>query len=918
MKNVRYLALGLIVLGVCGLWLASRVGSRSTPTTDAVGTFPGASVILVTLDTTRADRFGCYGSTAGLTPFMDQLAERGIVFDQAQATAPVTLPSHASMMTGLTPIRHGVRNNGMFSLDSSLETLAERFSEAGYATGAFVSAEVLSERYGLGQGFDIYDDDLSQGRRLSESMVAARRGDLTLQAALAWIDGIASDRPFFLWLHLYDPHAPYEPPSEYRARFPSDPYGGEIAFVDDLVRQLVERLETTDRLDRTVLSVIADHGESLGEHGERTHGILLNQATIHVPWILVPPGSVAGSRVVQPVTVADVAPVLARLAEVESPNADLLEGVATPWTRPETGERDIYYETMLPMYQYGWSAFRGLRRGAWELLSAARDELFELSQDPRQLVDLAESEPGQLEFMRGRLAAVAATDDRLDVDLAQNMRPSERQALEALGYLATTSAPRRDPPDPRDLIVGHVYVESAQHLAKAGRVEEALREIDGMLSRDPQNLAALNVKGRMLIGVGRLEEAEQLLRRGLEVDPRNSDVISGLCQLEMMRRDYGRAIELARMGRDSRSPFGVFDALEARALMNLGRDGEASGVIERAAAARPDDPDVLVVRAQLAGKQGRNDDAEADLRRAVVADPFHTPSRRELGRLLQTTSRDEEAIDVYEDLLRNSPFDHEALLALGTIMLRRDVSRSVPYLEEAARLAPGKADVLTALGVAYIQNNRLVEAEATLRRAVFIAGDDPQVRNNLGIALLRLGRYDEAEAELRPIIESFPRFVQPRNNLAIALAEQGDLVAAEKEAVAALAINPDFLDGLLTLASLQHRAGRMNDERETLEKALALAPESDDIRVKLGVAAGLADRCARSLELLEPFFSRPDELTAEAHLAAARCLEDAGRVADGLRHFEEAARKSPPGRVREEARVGVQRLSLELPAPSKR
>jgi arylsulfatase A-like enzyme len=315
LRPAKIAGVALILAGAVALALSIRVGRSPAPPT-SLGSHPDASVVIVTLDTTRADRLGCYGSTAGTTPVLDGLAAEGVVFENAQSVAPVTLPAHSSMMTGLSPIKHGVRNNGMFVLSDELETLAEVFSANGYATGAFVSAQVLARRYGLTQGFDVYDDDLSKSRKFGQTMVPSRRGGLTLEAATAWLETVPSDRPVFLWLHLYDPHAPYDPPPEFRARFPGDPYGGEIAYADSVVGDLLATLEESGRLSDTVFTVLGDHGEGLGEHGEATHGFLLHQATIHVPWILRAPGMTGPSRVVDPVSIVDLAPLLTAMVGV--------------------------------------------------------------------------------------------------------------------------------------------------------------------------------------------------------------------------------------------------------------------------------------------------------------------------------------------------------------------------------------------------------------------------------------------------------------------------------------------------------------------------------------------------------------------------------------------------------------------------
>jgi arylsulfatase A-like enzyme/cytochrome c-type biogenesis protein CcmH/NrfG len=870
---------------------------------------------MVTLDTTRADRFGCYGSTAGLTPFLDSLAQRGVVFENAQSVAPITLPSHASMLTGLYPTKHGVRNNGMFVLGDEIETLAEVFSENGYATGAFVSAQVLVARYGLDQGFDIYDDDLSRSRKSGLSMVPSRRGNVTLEAAKEWLATQPSDKPVFLWLHLYDPHAPYDPPGNFRARFPSDPYAGEIAFVDALVADLAATLDQSGRLGNTVLTVLADHGEGLGEHGENTHGFLLHPATIHVPWILTTPATDKPIRVADPVSTADLSPLLTGLVDLRAPNQDRSDGVL-PFGGQNVARsaRAVYFEAMLPMFQYGWSELRGVRSGKWELHSGTRKELFNMAADPRQLTDLADSEPLELENSSRLLDEIVGEDQGLTVEAALELPPAERQALEALGYIANTSPARRNPPDPRDLVAGHAQIERAHHFMSVGDYREALASIDVMLAGDPENLAALSLKGNVYTAMGDLDLAEQTYRRCLEIDPANSDVVAGLCRLETLRGRHERVIELAQVGRGTRSPFGVFDAIEARALAALGRENEADALLASALATNPDDPDLLSAYAERLLQQGREAEAEAALTRAVDKSPFHQRARRLLGQLLQEGGRSQDAVAVYEEMLRIRPDDAETLYAIGSVLLDSDPTAALPYLEEASRLAPSKSRFLTGLGVAYLKTGRMSEAEATLRRAIVLSPDDPSIRNNLGIILIQSRRFEEAIAELNALLESHPEFVAARNNFAIALAETGDLVRAEREVRQAIENSPDYLDALLTLAAILDRGERLDEEYAVLQRAFALSPERIDIRDRLAMGAALVGRCDHTLELIGERVERPDNMTAELNLTIAKCLEQRGNDTLALRHFEHAARKSPPGVVRVEAQSGIQRLGLGLQA----
>lgn len=912
MRFTKTVGIALIIAGALGLWLSSRADPR-TPIPDSIGTFPGASVVMVTLDTTRADRLGCYGSTAGLTPFLDNLAEHGIVFDNAESVAPITLPSHTSMMTGLYPTKHQVRNNGMFVLGDEFETLAEVFSENGYATGAFISAQVLVARYGLDQGFDLYDDDLTQARKTGQTMVPSRRGNVTLEAAKQWLATVPPDKPVFLWLHLYDPHAPYDPPGNFRSRFPGDPYGGEIAFADALVADLHATLDQSGRLDDTVFTVLADHGEGLGEHGENTHGFLLHPPTIHVPWILSTPATKQPMRVVDPVSIVDLSPLVTGLVGLEEPNQDSSDGRVPFGGQDSTrAARALYFEAMLPLFQYGWSELRGIRSDNWEMHAGTRDELFNMRTDPRQLTDLAESEPLERENLSRLLDDFVEDDEGLNVEAAMELPPSEREALEALGYLANTSPVRRNPPDPRDLVTGHVQVERAQSQLAAGEYEDALASLDIMLDSDPQNLAALSLKGNVFISMGELDRAEEAFGRCLEIDPGNSDIVVGLCRVEAMRGRHEKVIELAHIGRETRSPFGIFDAIEAQALVSLGREDEADALLASALAEKPDDADILSTYAERQIVKGENAKAEEALTRAVTTSPFHKRARRLLGELLKKNGRPQDAIEVYEQMLRIQPTDADAQFAIGSILLDSNPSAALPYLEEACRLAPSRAFFLTSLGIAYLKDGRMNEAEAALRRAIALSPDDPGIRNNLGIVLVQTKRFEDAIRELNTLLENNPRFTPARNNLAIALAESGDLVLAERQVRQAIDEDRNYLDAQLTLAAILSRSERINEEYVVLERAFRLAPERIDIRNRLAMAAATAGRCDHTLELVADGVDSPSEMPPGLNLNVATCLEQQGRIELALRHFEQAAKTSPPGPIRNDAQAGIQRVGLRL------
>ena len=490
------------------------------------------NIVVITLDTTRADRIGAYGAKGVETPALDRIANEGVLFEQAVAVAPLTLPAHSSIFTAKFPPEHGVRDNGGFFLGAEQVTLAELLKSRGYRTGAFVSAYVLDSKWGLDQGFDAYVDDFDISPTRGASLSATQRpANEVVDKALPWMDG-AAGAPFFAWLHLYDPHAPYRPPEPFESRYKDHPYNGEIAFTDSQIQRLITHLQSSGVYDRTIIAVMGDHGESLGDHGESAHGFFIYNSATHVPFMIRTPFSATrGRRVTDPVRAVDLMPTVLDLLGVRHP--DGLSGVSlVPLMTGATRELalDAYSEAMYPLHHYGWSDLRALRAGRYKVIDAPRPELYDLEHDPAEATNLfAERQPlgdrmiAQLRSMEARFRTTVAELPAPDVD------PEARERLAALGYVgsfvANASDPRTGRADPKDKIGLFNKLGTAQEISKDADADDPAafaritRLLEEVVQEDPQVIDGWFMLGTQHLRRGDPEKAVAYLKRTLTLKP---------------------------------------------------------------------------------------------------------------------------------------------------------------------------------------------------------------------------------------------------------------------------------------------------------------------------------------------------------------------------------------------------------------
>lgn len=603
------------------------------PEATAVARAPSASVLLVTVDTLRPDALG-WVSGANATPALDRLASGGLRFRSAVAPAPLTFPSHAAMMTGVLPRRLGLRDNGQ-TLGGEPETLAGVLRARGYSTAAFVSGYPLSRAFGLDRGFDAYDDRFTAGA--GENL--ERTAPATTKAAVAWL---ASARaPWFLWVHYFDPHFPYEPPAGFARTGARGAYDGEVAYADRAIADLLAAAETS--AGERLLTVFAgDHGESLGEHGEGTHGFFVYDATILVPLVFRLPGTIAPAESRAPAQLVDLAPTVADL--VGAPPFRGADG--TSLVRGRDGAAPpAYVETWQPWLSYGWAPLKALRQEGWKLVAAPRPELYDLSRDPgerRNLFDAERDRARGLEVTRRRIEAlppVGTPGSGADAEAVAKLR--------SLGYVGAGGGVGEPPAsglrDPKDAAPLRELLTDADLRLRRGDHRGAVKRFDEVLAQDPSNRFALLRSGVALLAAGDAARAVPRLTKAVEGSAENPEARGALAQALVRAgrpgEAVGHAMEAARLQPRRAAAWADLGTALGRAR----RVPEAVTAFERAVALDPEDP-VLAARLAFAlHAAGRTADAARGLERAAGLGKGRFPHSGALGVLLADLGRPDEA-----------------------------------------------------------------------------------------------------------------------------------------------------------------------------------------------------------------------------------------------------------------------------------
>jgi arylsulfatase A-like enzyme/tetratricopeptide (TPR) repeat protein len=723
------------------------------------------NVLVITLDTTRADAIGAYGGAAP-TPNIDRLAAEGVRFDRAYSVTPLTIPAHSSIFTGQYPPRHGVRDNGDFVLGDDAVTLAERMKAQGYRTMASVGAEVTSRHWGFAQGFDAFFDDMGARDPQGNRWRVERRGDAVLADAQGWLASNAGQPgEWFAWVHLFDAHHPYEPVDPYASQV-KQPYLAEVAAVDGYVGQLVEQLRASGELDSTWIVVMADHGESLGEHGEGFHGVLLYDATMRIPLIVRPPKAYGGNpgRVVgAPVSAVDLVPTLVRAADPQRGVriAEPLDGVdlfdvLTGDVQPDA-TRGVFGESLYAFRHYGWAPQRALYTDAHSLIDSTTPELYART-DVRQQDDLADAETDRVEELVARTEALVAGMTPSGAAERAALDPERQSQLEALGYLSgvvNEGAPTEGLPDPvqrlpvlrrvegarallrsgdtagaRALLetivadepgLGEPRMMLSQVLARTGQVDAAAAIVEALESERP-SAQTRAVLGHLRLQQRRPADAVALLDSALAQDPYLASAWGPYLQALFQTQDARIAEAIAR-GReavpDAYAPLAFDGILRA----SRGELEAAVPLLERAMAQDPLFPMLHHALGTARAAANRADEAETLLLEEIRLFPPAIPSRHALAAVFASQKRYEEQLAQLDAILAVEPAGGRALHARAQALfnLKRygEAEQAVRTCEQAA---PDNAECVMLAANVYDKLGRAVEARAAYERALAMSG----------------------------------------------------------------------------------------------------------------------------------------------------------------------------------------------------
>jgi arylsulfatase A-like enzyme/Tfp pilus assembly protein PilF len=625
--------------------------------TRKVLTNPLSNILIITLDTTRADRLGCYGYAAASTPNLDRLASSGVRCQSAYSPVPLTLPAHCSIFSGSYPPAHQVRNNGSYFLPGAVTTLAEMLRDRGYDTSAFISSFTLDSRFGLDQGFDIYDDDF--GAETGKTYQSERTAKAVFSAFSRWLSS-RTDHKFFSWIHFFDPHAPYDPPEPFRSAFAGNPYDGEIACVDHYIGAIITLLEEKKLLQNTLLVIAGDHGEAFGEHGEFGHQVFCYQENLLVPLIFNAPGRLPENRLLrQKVSLTDIMPTILDFLQIPRPAASGGKSLLPAMNNAILPDRDIFVESRFAQEAFGCAPIQGIIQKNFKYLDLPKPELYDLQNDPKERKNLVSRSAASSQKIKKSLKEFNSRFSDQKGQSSRRLTTVEKNTLAALGYISgltagETAAAR---PDPKDRIAGWQKFNLGAEQAANNQFNDAENSLRQAVAMIPEYVGSYTILANLYYKQGKSAQALALFEEAM---PRLSNDAT-------LKTEF--AALLIKMNR--------FD----QALVLL-RELEKMNLVDKKAF-------IFSRLGQIYEQQGNLPQAISDYRRAVEAEPENSSYTRRLAYLLHRSNRLAEALEIYRRLEQITPEDIQLTRDMAIVHAQLgDFPLAKKYFEKALQRSP--------------------------------------------------------------------------------------------------------------------------------------------------------------------------------------------------------------------------------------
>ena len=694
------------------------------------------NVILISIDTCRADYLSCYGYERRTTPNIDALAEEGILFENTVSPVPITLPAHGSMLSGTIPPYHGTHDNLDYYFSKNNVTLAEILKAEGFSTAAFVSAFIMDSQFGLDQGFDTYHDQFEGV--VHDINLEQRKAEETTRIAIEWLSEHASEKSF-LFLHYYDPHIPYEPPAPFDSKFEGNPYAGEVAYTDYYIGRFIDKLKELKLYDSSLIIITGDHGEMLGEHGERSHMYFIYESAVKVPLIFKLPGRSRAKRIAQSVGLIDIVPTVCGLLGINSP-ADIqgkdLSAFFSGQGEKGAEERYLYCESLLPT-QYGCSPLLGVTTGKWKYIQTTRPELYDLRTDPQESHNLFAKEPKRAELFKKHLELILKEQLRENTESKKALDEEAKRRLGSLGYLTTHNVSEdfefeQDKDDPKDFVGLHAANASAEYLINHGLYDEAKTFCEEMLTEHPDYVRTYVHLGEIAKSENRIDDAIANFRKCIELDDKHSEAYISLGRLLVEQGRYDEAIEYwkADIALKPNNPktlanLALTFLLQEKYDESIETYLEALRYVPDSAVYHRDIADVYIEQNDLGGAVEHLNES---LR--LNADQFSVHNKLADVSLRQN---DHEKFMLHlAESLRLNPNQPTVHYNMGRALLQQDkLAESAEHFEKVLRLTPGDFDAHNMLAQVFHKQNNLTAAALHLSKSIKIRPDQPAMLNRL-------------------------------------------------------------------------------------------------------------------------------------------------------------------------------------------